>query len=256
MSEQEARSSIQVIDRMTSLLDALALHADPVSLKQLAAQTGLHPSTAHRILNVLVKSRVVGRVEPGTYRLGVRLLELGMLVKSRMSIRQEALPVMQELHQQLGETVNLSIRHGDEVVYIERASSAPQTVRVAQLIGARAPLHVTAAGKVFLAADGPEKCDEYAKRTGLARCTERSLTDPASLLKELDDVRALGYAFDNEEAEKGVSCAGAGVYGEDASLVAGLSVCAPADCFDKAWALQLKQAAGRISRALGCQSPP
>ena len=72
---KEAKSSIQVIERMMSLLDALAGHAVPVNLKQLASQTSLHPSTAHRILGVMVESRLVDRIEPGTYRLGIRLLE-------------------------------------------------------------------------------------------------------------------------------------------------------------------------------------
>lgn len=77
MAQSENKSSIQVIERMMSLVDALARHSEPVNLKQLAAETGLHPSTAHRILGVMVDSRLVDRIEPGTYRLGIRLLELG-----------------------------------------------------------------------------------------------------------------------------------------------------------------------------------
>ncbi len=92
MAPQEVKPSIQVIERMMSLLDALASHGAPVNLKQLALETRLHPSTAHRILNVMVRNRVVERIEPGTYRLGMRLLELGTLVPSRIGIRQETLP--------------------------------------------------------------------------------------------------------------------------------------------------------------------
>ena len=96
-----------------SLLGALARHAAPVNLKQLAGETSLHPSTAHRILGVMVENRLVDRIEPGTYRLGIRLLEFGNLVKSRISVRQEALPYMQSLHQELVETINLSVMHED-----------------------------------------------------------------------------------------------------------------------------------------------
>src|ERR1044072_7508621 len=151
MAPKEAKSSIQVIERMMSLLEALARHPAPVNLKQLATETSLHPSTAHRILGVMVENRLVDRIEPGTYRLGIRLLELGNLVKSRINVRHEALPYMQRLHQSLGETVNLSVRHHDEVVYIERTSPNNSMMRVVQIIGARAPLHITAVGKVFLA---------------------------------------------------------------------------------------------------------
>jgi DNA-binding IclR family transcriptional regulator len=249
--QKEEKSSIQVIDRMMGLLRALSAHPTPANLKQLATETRLHPSTAHRILSVLVANRLVDRIEPGTYRLGIRLLELGNLVKSRLSVRQEALPHMQDLHQELGETVNLSVRHDDEVVYIERTSGNSAMMRVIQIIGARAPLHITAVGKIFLAEDGPEKCAEYARRTGLPRYTDNTLADIDALLKELDRVRRLGYAFDNEEAEKGVSCIGAGIYNDEGKLVAGLSVSAPSDRLNKAWAAQVRQAAERISRAIG-----
>src|SRR3990172_5449224 len=151
---------------MMNLLDALSWHTAPVNLKQLAIQTKLHPSTAHRILGVMVENRLVDRIEPGTYRLGIRLLELGNLVKSRISVRQEALPHMQRLHQQLGETVNLSVRHDDEVVYIERTAGSSSMMRVVQIIGARAPLHLTAGGKIFLAEEGPEQSTQYVQRTG------------------------------------------------------------------------------------------
>jgi len=87
---------------MMGLLGALSRHGSPVNLKQLAAETRLHPSTAHRILSVMVGSRLVDRIEPGTYRLGIRLLELGNLVKSRISVRQEALPHMQEVAAKYG----------------------------------------------------------------------------------------------------------------------------------------------------------
>ncbi len=255
MAQKAAKSSIQVIERMMSLLGALARHATPVNLKQLATETRLHPSTAHRILSVMVENRLVDRIEPGTYRLGIRLLELGSLVKSRISVRQEALPHMQQLHQDLGETVNLSVRHDDEVVYIERTSGNSSTMmRVVQIIGARAPLHITAVGKLFLAEDGPAKCTDYARRTGLPKYTDNTLTDADNLVRELDRIHRQGYAFDDEEAEKGVSCIGAGIYNDEGRLVAGLSVSAPSDRLDKAWAAQVRQTAEKISRAIGHQT--
>src|SRR5215510_11725658 len=158
MAHNETKSSIQVIERMMRLLATLGQHATPANLKLLATETKLHPSTAHRILAVMVDHRLVDRIEPGTYRLGIRLLELGNLVKSR-----------------------ISVRHEDEVVYIERTSNTNAMMRVVQIVGARAPLHVTAVGKIFLAADGPERSADYARRSGLPRLTENTLTDPEAL---------------------------------------------------------------------------
>jgi len=248
---KETKSSIQVIERMMGLLDALARRSVPANLKHLAGETRLHPSTAHRILSVMVDNRLVDRIEPGTYRLGIRLLDLGNLVKSRINVRQEALPYMQTLHDELGETVNLCVRHDDEVVYIERTSSENAMMRVVQIIGTRAPLHITAVGKVFLAEDKPERSAEYMRRTGLPKYTENTLTDAGRLSVELGQIRQRRYAFDNEEAEKGVSCIGAGIYNDDGRLVAGLSVSAPSDRLDKSWTTQVMQTAGKISRAIG-----
>jgi DNA-binding IclR family transcriptional regulator len=253
VAQKAAKSSIQVIERMMGLLNALAGHAIPVNLKQLATETRLHPSTAHRILSVMVDNRLVDRIEPGTYRLGIRLLELGNLVKSRISVRQEALPHMQQLHQELGETVNLSVRHDDEVVYIERTTGNSSMMRVVQIIGARAPLHITAVGKLFLAEDSADNFAAYAQRTGLPRYTDSTLTDADSLSRELEKIRRLGYAIDDEEAEKGVSCIGAGIFNDEGRLVAGLSVSAPSDRLNKSWSAQVRRTAERISRAIGHQ---
>ena len=107
MADTESKNSIQVIARMASLLDALAKSPDPASLKHLAQSTGLHASTAHRILNALVEEFLVERAEQGTYRLGVRLIELGNLAKSRISVRKLALPFMRELHDALTPALTL-----------------------------------------------------------------------------------------------------------------------------------------------------
>ena len=255
LPDTPTKSSIQVIDRMMALIAALARHPGPTNLKQLATETRLHPSTAHRILSVMVDNRIVDRIEPGTYRLGIRLLELGNLVRLRLNVRQEALPHMQRLHAKLKETVNLSVRQGDEVVYVERVSSHSPMMRVVQIVGTRAPLHVTAVGKVFLAEEGAGAAYVYAQRAGLARLTDATLVDADELERELAQVRAQGYAIDREEAEKGVSCIGAGIRDDDGCLVAGLSVSAPSDRLDLAWASRVRETARQISRAMGYVSP-
>ena len=101
-AKTEQKNPIQVVARMIKLLDVLAGHPEPLGLKQVAQYTGLHPSTAHRILSAMAADRIVDRIEPGSYRLGMRLLELGNLVKSRINVREMALPVMRELHAQTG----------------------------------------------------------------------------------------------------------------------------------------------------------
>lgn len=250
-SGEAARPSVQVIERMFQLLDILASREEAISLKEISEISGLHPSTAHRILNDLTIGRLVDRPETGSYRLGMRLLELGNLVKGRLSVRDTALAPMRELHKLIQQPVNLSVRQGDEIVYVERAYSERSGMQVVRAIGGRAPLHLTSVGKLFLAADEPHRVRAYAARTGLQGNTRNSITQLAVLERELQRCRQMGVARDNEELEIGVRCMAAGVYDDQDRLVAGLSISAPADRIDENWLPKLKATAAEISAALG-----
>jgi len=252
---EETRVSIQVIERMLALLDALAGSAQPATLKSLAQTTGLHPSTAHRILAVMTQSRLVERRATSSYALGIRLLELGNIVKSRLNIREIALPAMKSLHVAIGEAINLGIRDNDDIIYIERSSSGRSLVRVVYLLGGRAPLHLTSLGKLFLAAESAAEVRAYAQRSGLPGKTPHSLTELAALERELDTVRRLDLAYDNEEAEIGLRCVASPIRNDEGIIVAGLSISAPTDRHDPAWAAQVKRAADEISLALGYRHP-
>lgn len=248
-----ASSTIQVIDRLVQLLDAIAASDTPVSLKILSAETGLHPSTAHRILAALSIHHLVERTAVGHYQLGVKLLRLGSRVQERVDLRREALPIMEWLRSAVGETVNLTVREGDEVVYVERVSSH-KTIRVEQVIGSRAPLHVTAVGKLFLAHDGHAACLAYVHRTGLPAYTPHTLTHADPLWKAAHDARQQGYALDSEEAELGVGCIAVPVRDASGAMVAGLSVSAPVQRRSADW-IPLVMAAGKqLSERLGCQA--
>ena len=248
----ERTPSIQVLERMFALLDMLAEHQDPVSLKVISERTGLHPSTAHRILNDLTLGRYVDRPEAGSYRLGMRLLELGNLVKARLDVREAAIGPMRELHRLTQQPVNLSVRQGDEIVYIERTYSERSGMQVVRAVGGRAPLHLTSVGKLFLAQDDAGRVRAYATRTGLAGHTRNSLTELGRLERELSQVRQQGVARDDEELELGVRCMAAGIYDDQNRLVAGLSISAPSDRLEEAWVSRLKETAQTISQSLGC----
>ena len=250
-SGEAGKTAIQVVERMMNLLDCLADHEESSSLKLLSQQTGLHPSTAHRILNDMVACRLVERGDGGTYKLGLRLLELGNLVKERLSVREAAQLPMRVLHKLTGETVNLSVRQGDEIVYVDRAYSERSGMQVVRAIGGRAPLHLTSVGKLFLATDDIARLRAYATRTGLPGQTRNSLTQLHHLERELQEAQKTGVARDNEELELGVKCIAAGIRDDQGKLVAGLSISAPASRIDESWLPKLQTTANEISRALG-----
>ena len=158
---------------------------------------------------------------------------------------------MRDLHKLIQQPVNLSMRQGDEIVYIERAYSERSGMQVVRAIGGRAPLHLTSVGKLFLSVDEPMKVRSYATRTGLHGNTKNSITQLPILERELSKVRQYGIARDNEELELGVRCIAAGIYDDQGKLLAGLSISAPADRLDEAWLQKLQDTAEGISRALG-----
>ena len=166
-------------------------------------------------------------------------------------MREAALEPMRELHKRTGQTVNLSVRQGDEIVYVDRSYSERSGMQVVRAIGGRAPLHLTSSGKLFLALDDPRLIRAYATRTGLAGHTRNSLTDISKLERELSMVRTRGYARDNEELEVGVRCIAAGIRDDSGRLVAGLSVSAPAERMQDDWIAELLRRREKISAGLG-----
>ena len=246
--------TIQVIDRMAALLEAIASHSGPVSLKELAEQTRLHPSTAFRILASLTSHELIERTPAGQYQLGVKLLQLGSRVQGRLDIRREAQPILEGLRDHLNETVNLIVRECDEVVYLERYTPS-RMMRVEQAIGGHMPLHVTAVGKLFLAESGVEACLEYAERTGLRPRTPYSITESATLWRIVKQALQQGYALDDQEAELGVGCIGIPVRDSSNRMVAGISVSAPIERRSLAWLPLARQAGEALSARLGYMAP-
>ncbi len=253
MKDAADNNRIQVIDRAAGLLDAIARYSEPVSLKVLSAETGLHASTAHRILASLIDNRFVEKDAGGRYRLGLRLLQLGVRLHSNIDLRSVARPVMEALRDRLGESVNLTIREGDEVVYIDKVTPN-RMMHVQQLVGSRAPLHVTAVGKLMLGAAGLEAIRGYAQRTNLPAYTRNTITSLPRLLEECTSAVAQGYALDDEEAEIDVGCIGVLLYDGTGNVAAGLSVSAPIERRRKAWVADVLQAGRTISAQLGHQA--
>lgn len=250
MPDATQSNHIQVIDRAAALLDAIARYPEPVSLKILAAETGLHASTAHRILASLIQNRFVEKDNGGRYRLGLRLLQLGVRLHADVDVRAIARPLMEDLRDRLGETLNLTIREGDAVVYIEKVTPN-RLIHVQQLVGSRAPLHVTAVGKLMLGAAGEEAIRAYARRTNLPAYTRNTITRVDDLIAACRAALVQGYALDDAEAEPDVGCIGVLLHDSTGKVSAGLSVSAPIERRRLDWAKDLMEAAETISARLG-----
>ncbi|MDE2400829.1 MAG: IclR family transcriptional regulator [Burkholderiales bacterium] len=235
-------TSIQVMARMFSLLDTLAHEGDAVSLKIVSERTGLHPSTAHRILNDLASGGFVERSGPGTYRLGLRLLQLGNLVKTRLDVRELAIRPMQELHRLTGQSVSLYIRQDDEALCVERTSNERNGVQVNRVMGARSPLISSAAGKVLLSHLSGGQLSSLVQSSGLRL---------ESLQTELLAVRSNGLAVDSDHIEMSHQQAATPILDDQGQVVASVTLNTPSQRLSAEWAEALKGCAARISTTLG-----
>ena len=254
MEDKNNTYRIQAIDRATDLLNAIARYPEPVSLKVLSAETGLHSSTTYRILASLIQNQLVERDSSSHYRLGLRLLQLGVRLHSNVDLPSLSLPIMERLRDKLNESVNLTIREGDEVVYLQKATPN-RMMHVQQLVGSRAPLHVTAVGKLMLGTSGESAIDGYARRTNLPTYTRNTINNIERLKAECSQAVTQGYALDNEEAEIDVGCIGVLVYDNTNTVIAGLSVSAPIERRRKSWIEDVIKAGRELSTLLGYQLP-
>ncbi len=241
--------TIQVINRLTHLLEAISRYNEPVTLKILSAETGLHTSTAYRILTSMIENGFVERVGDG-YHLGPKLVALGRSASGQVDLVETAAPIMAALRDQVGESVNLTQQEGDQVIYVGRKVSK-RMMRVEQIIGSRAPLHVTAVGKLMLGMAGEGAIRAYALRNGLRRYTENTIIDVEELIAHCQQVAKIGIALDDEEAEMGVGCIGVLLFDERQRPVAGLSISAPLERRQVSWGDLLIEAREKLAVRMG-----
>lgn len=247
--------TVQSVDRALEILDILQSEPQGMGVSRLADRLGVSKSTAHRLLQSLLKKDFVQQNEENQrYYLGLRLMQLGQIVANQLDIRQIASPFMHRLVEKSGETAHLVIREGSEIVYIDKIESSA-TIRMFSNIGKRAPMHCTGVGKAILAYLPKEKIDWIIEQKGLPRFTSNTITDREELFEHLREIRLRGYSIDDEEHEEGIKCAAAPILNSKGEVVAGISVAGPIMRVNKSSidriAKEVLQASKGISRALG-----
>jgi DNA-binding IclR family transcriptional regulator len=219
---------VQVLDRALGILDVLSNDGQELGPAELSERLDLHKSTAHRLLMVLERHRLIERSsQSGKYHLGLRLFELGSKAVARLDLRELVRPYLERLVSETGETAHVCILDGKEMLSIANVES-PRTLRTPSTVGHRTPLHCTSVGKVLLALLPEDEQNELIKRLELKAYTRHTLTKPARLKAELKLIRQRGYAMDDEEFEEGLKCIGAPVMDHSGRVVAALSVAGPA----------------------------
>lgn len=238
-----------VTSKVLAILGAFSVTHSELTLAQIARRTGLPVPTVHRLARELVAWGGLDRLPDGTYRIGLRLWEIGSLAPQQRRIRQVAIPYMEDLYEATHGNIQLAVREGHEALYIEKISGR-YAVPIVSRVGGRLPLHATGVGKVLLAFAPPELVDEVLT-AGLARLTPKTIVMPGKLLKALAEVRRTGLAFCYEEMTLGSVSVATPIHGPNEGVIAALSIVVhsfPADA--QRFAPAVRAAGLGISRSL------
>jgi IclR family acetate operon transcriptional repressor len=238
------------VARAIALLDAVGESEGGARVNELARRIGVNPSTASRLLSTLEAGGLVERTPEGPYRLGLKLVALSDRVLGQLDVRDRARSWLIWLVQETGETATLSVPGGGEAITVDFVPSPSSVVSLARL-GRPSVAHATAAGKVMLAFGPPGLTAVGGGERVLTAFTERTITDPEALERELDRVRAAGVAEAVGEREPDLNALAAPVTGRGGELVAILGLQGPAARLPAATRRGLREPLSRAARELG-----
>lgn len=253
----EDRYSIRAVDRAVDIVECIAGQNGELTVDQIVAATGLPKTTAFRLLATLGARRLIERDEHRqTYRLGMLALVIGARAMGDLDLRRAARPHLERLVAETGETVHLSILSDDKALCIDKLD-ASRSMRMASFVGFLDPLHCSGVGKALLAFQ-----DEPVRRQLLARLqlephTPHTITDRAGLAAQIGEIRARGYAVDDEEIEVGLRCVAAPIRDHSGAVAAAVSISGPTTRITAASLEDVARAVGdcarTIARELGAQ---
>ena len=225
-SHESKAGPVGVLAKVLRVLETLDASPNGLPLRDVASQTGLNKSTAYRFLAHLEGEGYLFRDDVGVYIVGPKLARLGSGVAYHATLRSASRPVIQQLWSMTTETVNLAVRDGLHVLYLDVIESS-HTFRLASQVGMRRPLHCTALGKAIVAFSPAEELDGELNSLRLERVSKRTITSLPRFRRELAKVVQHGYAVDDEEAESGARCASAPIFDRSGKVAAAISVSGP-----------------------------
>lgn len=255
---EKSSGTVQALDRALTLLTQLA-REDEARLTDLAASTGIAPSTAHRILMTLEQHGIVAFDEATqNWSVGVEAFRIGSSFIRRVRIADVGRTIMRELMERTGETANLAIADDDQVVFIAQVETHA-AIRAFFRPGTRGPMHASGIGKALLSEMSSAALERVIARRGLASFTPKTLTATKALQRDLAATRERGWAVDDEERNVGMRCLAAPIYNIHGEAIAGVSISGPTvrltDRRMEEFGPDVKRAAARITELMGGTAP-
>jgi IclR family acetate operon transcriptional repressor len=224
---------VESVDRALRLLQELSDRGSGATLEELSASSGLPKSSLHRTLAALRERGFANQLEDGRYLLGPEVMRIAFDFYDRLDVRVLLRPTLDQLRRELNETVHLGVLDGSDVIYVDKLEPA-RPIALTSKVGGRNPAHSTAVGKALLAWTYPttDAIQEWAERSApLEARTPKTIVEPIALVREMERIRADGYAKDMEESELGVRCVAAAVFFGGGRPLAAISVSAPRERF-------------------------
>ena len=216
------KSTIKVFQVLETLCQGKS-----AGVSELSSQLDIKPSSMHRFLSVLTQLDYVQKDEQtGKYFATLKVLQLGVSVRSKLSLINIARPYMEELCESLNETVNIAVFAQNSMVVIDRVQSS-ETLRTNIFVGRHLPAYCTAFGKVCLAFMGDDELDKYLGMVKLDPLTPQTIVDQGHLRSELQKIRKAGYAMDNRELDENIRCIAGPIRDESGKVVAAISISGP-----------------------------
>jgi IclR family transcriptional regulator, KDG regulon repressor len=257
-AEGKQRGGVQSLGRAFAILEEVARHRDGIGLAELSKLVGLHNSTTFHLARTLASLGYLRQDrESKRYRIGRPLFALAASALDEIEMVHVATPVLEELSRETGESGHFGVRMGDAVVVIAR-TSGPGAFQLTERVGVVRPVHCTALGKIILAALRPDQLKRTLERIELKPSTENSITDAAALLKEVEDIRRTGIAFDDGEFNAEVRCIAVPVMDFTGQIIGALGISGPiwrlSNQALQGHAKLVRAAANRLSTELGAKS--
>lgn len=201
-------NEIKSLAKAFKVIEFIAAHEKPVALSLISSSCNLPPATAHRIVSSLCSLGYVINEGGGSYKTSLKMFEISSPSVAGNNMVSTVRPYVEQLSEDVGESVHLVIRDGCDIVYVYKVARAIGSIQMASRIGMRIPMYRTAAGKAILASCSNEEIKEVFFKSDIKSVTEKTITSLGVLLNQIDRIRERGYAVDNEENEKNVCCIG------------------------------------------------
>jgi IclR family KDG regulon transcriptional repressor len=258
-AEERQRVGVQSLGRAFGILEEVARHREGINLADLSKRVGLHNSTTFHLVKTMVSLGYIRQEKDKRYRVGRPLFALAASSLDEIEMVNLATPILEDLSRATGESGHFAVRMGDSVIVVAR-TSGPGAFQLTDRVGVIRPAHCTALGKIILAALRPDQLQRFVERVELKPSTEKSITEVPLLLREIEEVRRSGIAFDDGEFNAEVRCVAVPVRDFTGNVVGALGISGPV------WRLTIQAlqsrskivqaAADRLSTEFGAKREP